>query len=241
MESHEGKFYDALAALYNQDWGTVYLETAREQFSEWLRPHLAAGAAVLDVCCGTGQMAAALTSEGYRVTGVDGSAGMIAHARKNAPAATFVVGEMSEFALAERFAAAICSFNSLNHARGARHLTRTLENIQRHLVPGGYFLGDFVLAQGYSSSWNRTATVDVAGGECQFVFRYEPRRQRAFCDATLRVEGEAQLQVRMRQHIFSLHEIHAACGSAGLRVLGLTPVPGDPPAGRVLLVAQRVI
>jgi len=239
VESHEGRFYDALAALYNQDWGTVYLETARQHFAAYLRPHLLPGAHILDVCCGTGQMAAALNAEGYSVTGVDLSPGMIAHAQQNAPQSRFVLGEMSQFALGQQFHAAICSFNSLNHTRGVRHLTRTLENICHHLRPGAYFLGDLVLAEGYANSWARTATVDVEGGECQFQFCYEPRRQRAFCDATLRLEGQPQLQVRMRQHVFAPQEIYQCAAAADLQVEALVPIPGDPPTGRVLLVAKR--
>src|SRR4051812_14249718 len=99
MESHEGEFYDALAALYNQDWGTAYLETAKEQFAKHLQLHLAPGASILDLCSGTGQMAAFLTGEGYQVTGVDQSPKMIAFARENAPAARFIQAEMSEFAI----------------------------------------------------------------------------------------------------------------------------------------------
>ena len=239
MNSHEENFYDSLAQLYNQDWGTVYLATAREHFARHLRPHLVTGARVLDLCCGTGQMAASLTAEGYQVTGVDLSPGMLVIARRNAPAADFLLGEMSQFSAGTQFDAAICSFNSLNHARGPRHLTRTLENVRRHLVPGSYFLGDLVLAEGYANSWNRTATVDVEGGECQLVFRYEPRRHRAYCDATLRLDGQSQVRVRMRQHVFAPAEIYRACAAAGLRVEALTPIPGDPPTGRVLLIAKR--
>ena len=239
MDSHEGRFYDALAALYNQDWGTAYLDTAKEQFAKHLQPHLAPGVNILDLCSGTGQMAAFLTAEGYNVTGVDQSPNMIAFARENAPGARFVQAEMSEFALGQRFDAAMCSFNSLNHARGQRHLVRTLEHVYRHLLPGAYFLGDIVMAEGYANSWARTATVDVQGGECQLRFVYEPRRKRAYCDATLRIEGQPPVEVRMRQHVFTPQEIYAACAEAGLKVHGLYPIPGDPPTGRIALVTQR--
>ena len=36
---------------------------------------------VLDVCCGTGLMASELVARGYRITGVDASAAMLARAR----------------------------------------------------------------------------------------------------------------------------------------------------------------
>jgi SAM-dependent methyltransferase len=165
---------------------------------------------------------------------------MIEYARANAPDGRFAVGEMSEFVLGERFDAALCSFNSLNHARGERHLVRTLSNVRRHLLPNGYFLADLVLGEGYAHSWNRTATVDVEGGECELRFRYEPRRQRAFCDATVRRRGEAAVKVRMRQHVFTPGEIYAACAAAELKVIGLYPVAGDPPSGRVALLALRL-
>ncbi len=239
MQSDELDFYNALADVYFAGWGAAYLETARQQFSAYLQPQLKPGASILDVCCGTGQLAAALTAEGYRVTGVDLSPEMIERARTVAPDARFTVGEMSEFVLGVRFDAAVCCFNSLNHARGPRHLARTLTTVRRHLEPGGRFLADLVMEEGYAHSWTRQATVDTEHGECQLRFVYEPRRQRAYCDATLRVEGAEPKSVRMRQHVFSQKEIYEACAQAELKVEGLYPVPGDPPVGRVALVAQR--
>ena len=46
---------------------------------------LPAGAAILDVACGTGDLCRDLTGAGYRSVGVDLSAGMLAHARTPTP------------------------------------------------------------------------------------------------------------------------------------------------------------
>jgi demethylmenaquinone methyltransferase/2-methoxy-6-polyprenyl-1,4-benzoquinol methylase len=47
--------------------------------------HLAPGATVLDVACGTGDLCDVLTAAGYRAIGVDFSAGMLAAAHTDAP------------------------------------------------------------------------------------------------------------------------------------------------------------
>ena len=71
---------------------------------------LAAGATVIDVACGTGDLCRDLDRAGYRPIGVDLSAGMLAHARTSAPllqgdglrlplAAGRVDGAISGFAL----------------------------------------------------------------------------------------------------------------------------------------------
>ena len=44
---------------------------------------LAPGAGILDVGCGTGRHSVELARRGYRMTGVDISAGMLAQAKKN--------------------------------------------------------------------------------------------------------------------------------------------------------------
>lgn len=58
----------------------------REIASVWVGP----GQDVLEIGCGTGQLAALMTGNGAQVTGIDISEDMLATARENAPAAKFV-------------------------------------------------------------------------------------------------------------------------------------------------------
>ncbi|OQB94240.1 MAG: Ubiquinone biosynthesis O-methyltransferase [Verrucomicrobia bacterium ADurb.Bin118] len=73
---------------------------------------LSAGAAVLDVGCGTGRHAIELARRGYRVTGVDISAGMLEQAKKDAQAAGVEVqwrqDDATSFVLSDQYDAAIC-------------------------------------------------------------------------------------------------------------------------------------
>jgi cyclopropane fatty-acyl-phospholipid synthase-like methyltransferase len=73
---------------------------------------LSAGAAVLDVGCGTGRHAIELARRGYRVTGVDISAGMLEQAKKDAQAAGVEVqwqqDDAKSLALGDQFDAVIC-------------------------------------------------------------------------------------------------------------------------------------
>lgn len=104
------QFFDVHAPLYEENVFTK--NTAREIdfLLDLLR--LPAGAAILDVGCGTGRHAVALARRGFAVTGLDLSAGMLAQAEAAARAAgvrlELVKADATRFSLPARFDAAIC-------------------------------------------------------------------------------------------------------------------------------------
>lgn len=88
------------------DWFDIH--RSRELFEKpyldraiaYLRPH----AKILDLGCGMGEpIAQYFVEKGYQLTGIDGSEKMIAMAKKRVPTATFLVGDMRECALGEKF------------------------------------------------------------------------------------------------------------------------------------------
>ena len=92
------------------------------------------GEPVLDVCCGTGDLALACARAGSRVTGLDFSERMLERARRKAPELEWVRGD----ALALPFAAA--SFAGATVGFGVRNvadLERALAELRRVLRPGG--------------------------------------------------------------------------------------------------------
>ena len=83
--------YDPFVRVYNLFWGP-YATRMYPILEHLVLRHLSGKAPVLDLCCGTGQLAARLTEDGYAVTGVDGSEPMIEVARATHPTPSSLCG-----------------------------------------------------------------------------------------------------------------------------------------------------
>jgi ubiquinone/menaquinone biosynthesis C-methylase UbiE len=94
---------------------------------------------LLDVGCGTGEHLKYL-SQHFRCTGLDISKEMINTARAKVPSARFVVGDMMDFRLRDRFDVLTCLFSSIGYVQNFRNLVRTLRNFHDHLTNDGLAL-----------------------------------------------------------------------------------------------------
>jgi len=137
--------YDRFAWFYNKYWGGEYSRPALSIFNIILFPHLPDGCRILDLCCGTGQIAKGLTDRGYRVTGIDGSEAMLRFARENAPGAEFIHADARTFKLSDKFQAVISAFDSLNHVMEFEELKGVFRNVFEALEDEGIFLFDLNL------------------------------------------------------------------------------------------------
>ena len=101
---------------------------------------------VLDLGCGPGHVSRYLRDRGLDVTGLDLTAGMLAHARRLNPDIPFVQGDMTALADAEAAWAGMVAFYSLIHVpRG--EMVDALRGLRRVLRDGGllfvaFHLGD---------------------------------------------------------------------------------------------------
>jgi demethylmenaquinone methyltransferase/2-methoxy-6-polyprenyl-1,4-benzoquinol methylase len=92
------------------------------------------GDAVLDACCGTGDLAIAAARAGGHVTGLDFSEPMLERARRKAPGLDWVEGDLLALPFAEAsFDAATVGFG----VRNVEDLERALSELRRVLRPGG--------------------------------------------------------------------------------------------------------
>ena len=90
--------------------------------------------AVLDACCGTGDLAIAGARAGGRVTGVDFSEAMLERARRKAPALEWVSGDLLALPFGDAtFDAATVGFG----VRNVDDLQRALRELRRVLRDGG--------------------------------------------------------------------------------------------------------
>jgi SAM-dependent methyltransferase len=167
--------YDPFAAVYDRHWGSMFFEDARQGIHDIFLPLLPPKGRLLDLCCGTGQMAHWLTGCGFRVTGLDGSSEMIRHARRNAPRAEFVVEDARTFDLPGQFDAVISVFDSLNHLPDHDGLFQVFSNVHKALSRDGLFFFDMNMDEGFRCSWNEM----YSNVETDQVFvtraRYDPK------------------------------------------------------------------
>jgi len=92
------------------------------------------GDAVLDGCCGTGDLAIACSHAGGRVTGLDFSERMLERARRKAPDLTWIRGDLLDLPFdAEAFDAATVGFG----VRNVEDLDGALRELRRVMRVGG--------------------------------------------------------------------------------------------------------
>lgn len=160
--------YDRFAWFYNRYWGEEYSRPALAIFNVIFFPHVPVGSRILDLCCGTGQIAAGLLQHGYQVIGLDGSEAMLRFARQNAPAATFLHADARSFQLPQRVDAVLSAFDSLNHLMELASLRKVFANVHSVLADDGIFLFDLNLEE---ESELETNTLDVVEEDHVLVAR----------------------------------------------------------------------
>jgi len=151
--------YDAIAWVYRKHWGPFSVRRFMPVLERLLLPRLPAGAHILDLGCGPGNLARALWEKGYQVTGIDASAEMVHEAREVAPNATFFQQDMRAFYREDTFHAAIALFATMNHLLTKEDLRQVLDNVKRSLVPGGWFIFDFNTPGGLQKRWQGVEAV----------------------------------------------------------------------------------
>lgn len=169
--------YDGFAWAYNRHWGPRYVRQVLPALEKLLLDRLPANSAVLDLCCGTGNLAGALTERGFSVIGIDGSRRMIRLTRENAPAACFAVADARRFRLRGARDAVVCVFDSLNHVMEPADLAAVFKRVYRALKPGGTFVFDLNMEEGYRARWQGSKKIIEKDCVCLVDFAYREQER----------------------------------------------------------------
>jgi SAM-dependent methyltransferase len=212
--------YDPFAKIYNRRWGQMFLPRALAVIDELLIPVLPKNARILDLCCGTGQMARELSSRGYKITGLDGSREMLKFARENAPSVKFILDDARSFKLSPEFDAVISVFDSLNHILELEELTSVFNNVYDCLKTGGLFLFDMTMKQQFLKNFQGYYGIAEDDMVALLNQNYNRRQHTGTIDFTafLLEDGNwKRTDFKMTQKWYSLKEILSALKSAGFK------------------------
>jgi len=231
--------YDALAAHYDRFWGDRMTPYALRAIGELVLPKLPLpverAPRVLDLCCGTGQLAAVLADRGWDVVGVDASEAMLAHARRRAPHARFVRADARALdasiegservetapregndAPAAGFDLCVSAFDSLNHVLEPDDLSAVFEGVLHRLAPGGAFLFDLNGRRGFLERFQGGFDLDDGELACRVEASFDAAAGIGRYDVVLRGRvGEAPIV--LQQRCYAAADVVARLRAAGFR------------------------
>jgi SAM-dependent methyltransferase len=209
--------YDTFAWIYNQHW-IEYSVEVMPTLQPLLLDVLPAEAHILDLCCGTGQLARQLSARGFNVTGVDGSAEMLAYARQNAPAATFIQSDARDFKLPAPVQAAVSIFDSLNHIIERSGLEVAFRCTYEALLPGGVFVFDMNLDTAYRNQWRGSYSIVEADHVVAVRSKYNGAAREAEMHITILREVDGVYQrsdVVLKERAYPAEEVLEMLAAAG--------------------------
>jgi SAM-dependent methyltransferase len=182
MQAYSSSF----AQVYNQRWASFAKRIAPmiQAFYE-STPLGQEHKTLLDLCCGTGQLAVHFVEQGYRVVGIDLSEPMLGYARDNAAshvqsgAARFVQADASHFSLDEHFGLVVSTYDAMNHLADESAMRSCFQCVYPVLEPGGLFLFDLNTCAGLEQ-WNSIGVEDLPN--LMLVHRgfYDPESKKAW-------------------------------------------------------------
>lgn len=96
---------------------------------------------VLELGCGSGSMLE-LLSKRYNTVGIDSSRAMLSLAKKKAPKASLILGDITSFSLKRQFDVILCPFDTINHVTSFAKWKQIFAHVHSHLTSDGIFIFD---------------------------------------------------------------------------------------------------
>jgi SAM-dependent methyltransferase len=188
----------------------VYLRLPAGDVPAMLHAAMAPNATVLDLGCGVGRLARPLAALGHRVTGVDESAAMLAHAHD----IETVHARIEDLDLGRRFGAVLAASHLIN-APDPDERARLLGVCRRHLAEDGV-----VLVERHPPGWCATAEPRSGRiGDVEVALHDVERRGAALHAAVTYRTGDASWTQRFTAADVDDDALGAAAAASGLEVV----------------------
>jgi len=214
-------------------------------YVEQILAHFHHGAAsVVDLACGTGNTALPLAARGYRVTGVDISAAMLAvageKARRLGLSIELVRADMRLFSVPAPVDLVTCFHDGLNYLPGTGDLVRTFTRVRLALNPGGLFIFDLNAIDWLADLAAGDDEMSLSGEDFDLTWRtgYDRADRSWECDLrgwVLQDGARVAVAERHREWAHPAREVATALAAAGLSQLAVyhpfTLQPATPASG----------
>jgi SAM-dependent methyltransferase len=222
-----GAGYSILPPVYDRwqkTYGKDFSELILPRLLNTVRAHKISGTTMADLACGTGTLALLMARRGWRVTGVDASAGMIERAEaKAAPLrlpVSFLRQDMRSFRLPGEVNMVTSFFDSLNHILSPGDLAGVFRRVHAALRPGGWFVFDMNNELCFSLLWTKSELVTHDDFLLELENSYDRGAGLAECRVTLtdRTGEQAQQVEIVRERLYTAPVVREALEGAGLIV-----------------------
>jgi SAM-dependent methyltransferase len=124
---------------------------------------------VLEVGCGSGNLAEYFLAAGYQYTGLDVAEEMLSIAREKTPGARFIEGDMRRFSLRRKVDAVVIGGRSFSYMTTNQDVLDAMRSIHQALKPGGIFVFDNFEAGRMFTQFRKRVKQDVRNANRRFV------------------------------------------------------------------------
>lgn len=220
MYGEFAKIYDKLQDI-DYDSFVKYYEQIFKKVG--LNPKL-----ILDLACGTGNIAIPMAMLGYDMIGIDLSEEMLGiaaeKARENSLDILLLNQDMTEFELYGTVDAAVCALDGINYLTLDGELDQTLSLIKNYLNPGGVFIFDINTEYKLKNVLgNNTFVYDEEDTYCIWSNSYDPEDKICGFNLDFFIKTETGLYRRFEEYqeerAYSVEEIKTAIVRSGLTLI----------------------
>jgi ubiquinone/menaquinone biosynthesis C-methylase UbiE len=234
--------YSRIAGVYDRMMEHVDYAAWAAYIHKFVQRWVPGAAEILELACGTGSLAVALTAKGYRMRCYDRSAAMIELARQKAERAgrriEFGVEDLRELSVDRVYDAVLCLYDSVNYLTEWTEVESFVRSVKKIVHPGGVFIFDVCTEKNSLDNFDLRYENDLEARYTR-MSRYLPDERLQINEVRIHCNGQTFTEIH-RQRIYSLDRIASLLSHVGWIELGrfanLTDKPGTEDDERVHFV-----